>query len=60
MPQKIFCSNCQHVLYQGLELEIPVEIVSRNGGYCPNCGKKIVFNPDSLIIKPNENYEPKK
>lgn len=46
------CSKCGEPLYTGLELETPSEIVQRNGGYCPKCGKKLAFETESLKIIP--------
>ena len=40
------------MLYTGLELETPTEIIQRNGGYCPKCGKKLGFETDNLKIAP--------
>lgn len=51
-PQKILCSKCGEPLYTGFELETPSEIVQRNGGYCPKCGKKLGFEIESLKITP--------
>ena len=50
MPQKIFCAKCGELLYTGLELETPSEIIQRHGGYCPKCGKKLGFETESLKI----------
>ena len=51
-PQRILCAKCSEPLYTGLELETPSEIIQRNGGYCPKCGKKLGFETDSLKIIP--------
>jgi len=50
LPQRIFCSKCSEPLYAGLELETPVEVIQRNGGYCPKCGKKLSFEVENLKI----------
>src|SRR5712692_8644631 len=51
-PQRILCSKCGELLYSGLELETPGEIIQRNGGYCPKCGKKLGFDTENLKIIP--------
>lgn len=55
MPQRIFCSGCGYVLYKGIELEIPSEVLSRLAGgqgtryhdnpVCPQCGKTFEYDP---------------
>src|SRR2546425_11257104 len=49
-PQRILCSKCGELLYTGLELETPGEIIQRNGGHCPKCGKKLGFDTENLKI----------
>ncbi len=51
-PQRIACAKCGEPLYAGLELETPSEVIQRNGGYCPKCGKKLVFEQETLKIIP--------
>ncbi|MEM2922342.1 MAG: hypothetical protein QXF26_08525 [Candidatus Bathyarchaeia archaeon] len=48
MPQRILCSACKTILYEGLELEPPIEIIQRNNGFCPKCGKKLDYDSNSL------------
>jgi RNase P subunit RPR2 len=55
MPQKIICSECQTVLYEGLELESPSEIIQRNNGTCPKCGKKLDYDTNNLDLKINQD-----
>jgi hypothetical protein len=52
MPQKILCTGCNTVLYDGFELESPLEILQRNNGVCPKCGRRLGFNPDTIKIVP--------
>jgi DNA-directed RNA polymerase subunit RPC12/RpoP len=52
MPQRVECQKCRHVLYEGTELTPPDEIVQRYNGKCPNCGKKLLFNPANVDVKP--------
>ena len=52
MPQKILCTGCNTILYDGFELESPLEIIQRNNGVCPKCGRKLGFDPDAIKIIP--------
>lgn len=52
MPQRVLCSKCGAVLYEGVELTPPDEIVQRFNGKCPKCGKKLSFNPTNVDVKP--------
>ncbi|HXZ89494.1 MAG TPA: hypothetical protein VEG61_00400 [Candidatus Dormibacteraeota bacterium] len=54
MPQKVFCRECGSVLYHGLELETPTEIVQRHNGTCPQCKRKLDFETEKVKIIPNE------
>jgi DNA-directed RNA polymerase subunit M/transcription elongation factor TFIIS len=54
MPQKIFCSECGSILYHGLELETPNEIIQRHNGICPQCKKKLEFETEKVKIVPFE------
>ncbi|HZD13135.1 MAG TPA: hypothetical protein VE177_06425 [Candidatus Binatus sp.] len=58
MPQRIFCSKCSEMLYTGIELETPSEVIQRNGGYCPKCGKKLSFEVDNLKINQAAGAKP--
>ena len=51
MPQKIFCEDCNEVLYDNSELATPEEIISKYNGKCPKCGKKLEFNTEKIEIK---------
>jgi hypothetical protein len=50
MPQKIFCTVCGSILYHGLELETPTEIIQRHNGLCPQCKKKLEFDTEKVKI----------
>jgi DNA-directed RNA polymerase subunit RPC12/RpoP len=54
LPQKIVCANCGSILYNGMELEIPSEIIQRHSGLCPQCRKKLDFESEKLKIVPAE------
>ncbi len=54
MPQKIVCAECGSILYNGVELETPTEIIQRHNGVCPQCKRKLDFDSEKIRIKPNE------
>src|SRR2546430_2998904 len=59
-PQRIICSKCGDLLYTGLELETPSEIIQRNGGDCPKCGKKNRVTNETLKKSPQTTPPPPK
>lgn len=54
MPQHVFCDACGAILYDGLELESPSEIILRYNGGCPKCRKRLSFDPDTIKMLPYE------
>ena len=52
MPQRVICHECSHVLYEGVELRPPDEIISLNGGKCPKCNRKLSLLPMDVEVKP--------
>lgn len=54
LPQKIFCTECGSILYDGLELETPTEIIQRHNGLCPQCKRKLEFDTEKVKIAPFE------
>jgi predicted nucleic acid-binding Zn-ribbon protein len=52
MPQRIICHGCKAVLYDGVELTPPDEIIHQNDGKCPNCGRKLSLLPIDVEVKP--------
>ena len=55
MPQKIFCGKCGAILYEGEELECPIDVIERYNGICPKCGKPLNLDYDNIEIHPIEN-----
>jgi len=51
MPQQIICQKCGAVLYEGIELKPPDEIIQDYDGKCPKCGKKLSFIPTNVEVK---------
>ena len=54
MPQRVLCEKCGHILYEGIDLTPPDELVQRFNGKCPSCGKKLLFNPNNVAVKPSK------
>ena len=59
MPQKVICSECAHILYEGDILRSPQDIAKRLGGRCPSCRKVLKFSFKSLSIYPYEEKDDK-
>jgi len=58
VPQRVICQKCGFLLYDGLELKPPDEIIQSHDGKCPNCGKKLSFVPKNVEVKPAEETSP--
>ncbi len=52
MPQRVICHGCSHVLYEGVELRPPDEIIQQHNGTCPKCGRKLSLLPIDVEVKP--------
>jgi len=52
MPQEAICEGCGAVLYKGIDLKPPDEIIQRLEGKCPKCGRKLSFLPIKVEVKP--------
>jgi DNA-directed RNA polymerase subunit RPC12/RpoP len=51
MPQRILCHQCGTVLYEGIELKPPDEIIQKYNGKCPKCGRKLSVIPANVEVK---------
>jgi len=51
VPQRVICQKCGAVLYEGIELKPPDEIIQGYDGKCPKCGKKLSFIPRNVEVK---------
>jgi len=60
MPQKILCSGCGCVLYNGEILKSPQDLVKKYEGKCPECGKRLDFSLENVHIEDNESSEKNK
>ena len=54
MPQRIICSKCGDVLYEGDLLKSVQDVIKKFEGRCPSCGKELDFEVDKIYIKANE------
>lgn len=54
MPQKIVCSGCGHILYEGEILKSPQDIVKKYAGRCPRCNKSLSFSSTGVKVTPQE------
>jgi len=52
VPQRVICQKCGAVLYDGVELKPPDEIIQGYDGKCPACGRKLSFVPKNVEVKP--------
>jgi DNA-directed RNA polymerase subunit RPC12/RpoP len=55
MPQRILCSECGEVLYEGELLKSPQDIIKKYEGKCPSCGKRLEFDTEQVKIRPCES-----
>jgi RNase P subunit RPR2 len=54
MPQRIICSKCGDILYEGDLLKSVQDVIKKFEGRCPSCGKELDFEVDKIFIKANE------
>lgn len=52
MPMKVHCEKCGFLLYEGLNVKAPYEIIQNYNGKCPNCAKRLRHVPKTVEIKP--------
>ena len=52
VPQRVICSGCNHILYEGPDLKPPDEVLQQHDGKCPKCGKKLSLLPIDVEVKP--------
>jgi len=52
MPQRVLCKECGAILYEGIELKTPDEVIQANNGKCPKCGRKLSLIPHKIEILP--------
>jgi len=52
LPQRVICHGCNQILYEGVELKPPDEIIVQHGGKCPKCGRKLSLLPLEVEVKP--------
>jgi hypothetical protein len=54
LPQKIVCSGCKEVLYEGELLKSPQDVIKKYEGHCPKCKKELRFSTDGVVVTPHE------
>jgi RNase P subunit RPR2 len=54
VPQRVFCDRCGVVLYDGLELRPPSEVLRHYNGTCPGCEKTLSYDVEKVRILPLE------
>ena len=55
MPQRTLCKECGEVLYVGLLLKSPRDVVKQFEGKCPKCEKDLAFEADAVTVKSSKN-----
>ncbi|UCH70525.1 MAG: hypothetical protein JSV29_00645 [Candidatus Bathyarchaeota archaeon] len=51
MPQRVICEQCGAILYEGVDLRPPDEIIQEYDGKCPKCGRKLSYTPKEVEVK---------
>lgn len=54
LPQRVTCSECNQVLYEGDILKSPQDIIKKFDGRCPKCNRKLDFSTGGVSIYPSE------
>jgi len=52
LPQLTVCKSCNTVLFDGPEMEEPIETIRRHNGTCPGCGRRLTFDVGNIRISP--------
>lgn len=52
LPQLTVCKSCNTVLFDGPEMEEPIETIRRYNGTCPGCGRALTYDVANLRIFP--------
>jgi RNase P subunit RPR2 len=50
LPQKIICSACKEVLYEGELLKSPQDVIKKFESKCPKCKKELKFKMEYVDI----------
>jgi len=58
VPQRVSCSSCGTVLYEGFEILRPIEVMQRYNGLCPQCQKRLDFDLSRIRITAVEERKP--
>ena len=49
--QLYICENCNHIIYQGMELRYVNDVIKANSGKCEKCNKVLVKKDFKIEIK---------
>jgi len=52
LPQRIVCSSCKEVLYEGELFKSPQDIIKKYEGRCPKCKKELRFKTEGVEVNP--------
>jgi len=52
LPQRIVCSGCKEILYEGDLLKSPQDIIKKYEGKCPHCKKALKFTTEGVDVRP--------
>jgi DNA-directed RNA polymerase subunit RPC12/RpoP len=56
LPQRVICEQCGAIIYESVDLRPPDEIIQEHDGKCPKCGKKLLFTPKEVEVRPVEQF----
>jgi len=59
MPQKVTCSECNYLLYEGDILKSPQDIIKKYDGHCPKCNRELGVGGANVRIYPNPDEYPR-
>jgi hypothetical protein len=59
LPQRVTCSECNSILYEGDILKSPQDIIKKYDGKCPKCNRKLNFSTGGVTIYPGEEENKK-
>lgn len=50
LPQRVVCGKCDKILYEGVEVIQPIDILMQYNNICPNCGRKMEYNLSKIRL----------
>lgn len=58
MPQKIICSGCGFIFYEGDDLVYPEDVLKKYEYKCPRCGRTLNLNPERIEVRKASGTQP--